>query len=265
MPNKVTKIEQSLEQFVQELDRNYPVFKFIKDLTHYKNIPRVYRNSDVELVSDPNLPWLVMINGTVGSGKSTLAQHLVGTGLVYKLKTATTRLKRTGEDENMYQFMRLRKPGESIEQYHANLIEEYGLIESDVNHGNLYGLPKSSLKEALEGEKIPLLVNEPDAVKEIVRAVRGEFNVMVIFVVPDSWMTVLRRMESTTEKRDSLKERFIESVDMLRKSEGTTHFFVHNSEFPLDPRYQTGLSEACDYLSQLVEDVTSGHREEKAI
>lgn len=250
--------QNSIEQFVKELDINYPIFRHIRDLTTFEKIPRVYRNEDVELDIEPGKPWIVMINGTMGSGKSTLAQYLEGKGVVSQVKTATSRLRRADDDASSYLFMRLRKQGESIEKYHQSLIEEYNLIESDMHHGNIYGLPKESLQEVLEAGKVPLIVNDPDGVKDLTQILDDQFNIVAIFIIPDSWISVLKRVNQSGSVRDNLKQRFVDSVEMLRQSEQTAHFYLHNSQFSFDSTYQTGLAEASDYLLQLVELLVNG-------
>ncbi|WKZ31269.1 MAG: hypothetical protein QY318_00645 [Candidatus Dojkabacteria bacterium] len=249
--------DQPVDQFVQELDSTYPLSKYLREHIPYKTIPRVYRNEEVELLNEPGLPWLIMVNGIVGSGKSSLAAQLEERGLVTRVKTATTRLRRHGEDGFAFKFMRLRKGDESIEQYHENLINEYELIESSTTHGNLYGLPKSSLDEALAAGRTPLIVNEPDAVLELRRKLKGLFNIAVVFVMPDSWSDSFHRIDSSGAVRDNLKQRFVDSVEMLRQSESTAHFYLHNAQFPLDAIYRTGFEEACEYFYQLVSDIVT--------
>jgi guanylate kinase len=246
----------TIEEFVQEMDRNYPIVEYIKDLPKFKNLPRVFENNEIETDWDKDKPFLLLLNGTMASGKSSLANALEEEGIVNIIPTATSRLRRSGEKPYSYTYMRLRKLGESIEEFHKNLIKEYDLVEYDFHHGNLYGLPRERLKDIEESEEISVILNEPQGARRLEEILGDRYNILVVFIVPESWTSILRRVDRSGRMRDHLKQRFVDSLEMLRQSKEVAHIYLQNSQFPLDSRYGNGFEEAKSYLKRVVEYFT---------
>lgn len=79
----------------------------------------------------------IVIFGPSGSGKTTLVKNIVLPSDSNLVKTVTTRIKRTQEDDD-YEFV--------SETHFRWLIDNNLLFEWSVVHGNLYGTPKNEFK-----------------------------------------------------------------------------------------------------------------------
>ena len=86
---------------------------------------------------------LFVISAPSGTGKTTLCENLRATpDFIYSV-SCTTRPPRLGEENGVdYHFM--------TREHFQNLIEHGEMLEYAEVHGNFYGTPKSTVKEALE-------------------------------------------------------------------------------------------------------------------
>jgi len=183
---------------------------------------------------DITKPIVFIIIGPSGAGKDTLADHLVLKGLVNKLTTATSRKRRIeqGEPEDAYIWMREKKrEDESDEEYYANLIIEYNLIEHDGHHGSVYGLPYSSLENRTK--KPSLIRTENKGLKTIMEKLQADYNIISVFIVPDNYEILLSRIQG----RGNLELRMAKSVEEVKEARELVNYVILNGDNPEDEKY----------------------------
>lgn len=144
---------------------------------------------------------LVIISGPSGVGKDTIIDAMraapQGTSYHYVV-TCTTRARRPGEVDGVsYQFV-------SRERFLA-MRDAGELLESAGVHGNWYGTPRRSVREALGAGHDAILkidVQGAQAVKE------GVPEALLVFVVPPSLEALFQRLKArATESADELEIR----------------------------------------------------------
>lgn len=139
------------------------------------------------------------------------------------------------ESRDAYLWLRSRKPEEEDDVvYLQHLIDEYDLIESDIHHGNIYGLPKANLYAAAQKPGLTVIRTEPTGAKTLLQKLSVEFNVVVLGVVPDSPEVVKARIFARVEqsgKGDENPElRFNESMVWVDGFPALVHLVLHNTE-----------------------------------
>ena len=89
-------------------------------------------------------PLVIVLTGPSGVGKDALVDRLVEVGMpVERPATMTTRAPRTGEAEGVHHYFVNRS---EFEQH----LEAGELLESAEVYGNLYGVPRRSVRKALD-------------------------------------------------------------------------------------------------------------------
>lgn len=144
-------------------------------------------------------PLLIVISGPSGVGKDTvLAKMKQSRRLLHYVVTATTRPQRPGEKNGLdYHFV-------SEEQF-KRMIETGQLLEWANVYGNLYGVPKGQVQQALaQGLDVMVKVDVQGAatIKNILP------QAVFIFLTPPSLDQLERRLrERKTESTEELKLR----------------------------------------------------------
>jgi len=96
------------------------------------------------LASEARPPLVVVLTGPSGVGKDAVVNRADERGApVVRPATMTTRAPREGEVEGIHHYFVTR------EQFHAN-VEAGELLEHAEVYGNLYGVPRQSVRAALE-------------------------------------------------------------------------------------------------------------------
>lgn len=160
-------------------------------------------------------------------------------------------------ESDSYLWMRFRRADELTEEaYHQALIREYELIESDSHHGNLYGLPLSSIRKAVSattgvsGSQAPVIRTEMKGVDTIRQKLAGQFNIIVVGILPDSWdvvrAKVYERVELSGKKDENPEMRLEESRRWVEQYEEKVNLVLHNSF------EEGGLEKAVDSMKQLI-------------
>lgn len=218
-----------LVQLTHHLDIEKPILNRLRGMEQLKDFPCIYENAAKPLKIDPAKPWILFLIGPTGSGKDTLMNYLADKNLVNRAKTAVNRVRRVDEPEDAYIFMRKQQEHETLEQYHEHLIKEYELIEHDVHNGYLYGLPKSSLQNA-DRNKVILIRTEINGVTALTEELKNEFNLVTIFVLPDSWTLIYKRVNLPGLQRTNIATRIEAAVDWIDRSPDVANFYLHNTE-----------------------------------
>ncbi len=247
--------KQHIEDYIQELEEQHPFLARLTDLDRVEPYSSIYSNPQHLYGHDPSKSLLVYLLSVTGGGKNTFVNTLLQTGEFEKVRTATSRSRRQGEPQDSYVFMRPKSAEESDNDYYDALRREYDLVESDVHHGNLYGLPASSLQWPARG-KHKVILTEPSALDTIADVAPG-YNHLRIFLVPDSWQQIYLRIVAEDGYRDNLMTRLADSARWWEEAPEYAHFFIHNTE---DPEL-LGLDTAVEPLPYVLDEMQRWLRE----
>ena len=167
-----------------------------------------------------------VILGPTGSGKTTLMDSLL-TRFV-RIKTATTRGWRQDEEpQDAYMWIEAAKQeNESIEQFRQRVAEQFDLFETNIFADNVYGTPRQNVLTALKGGRA-ILGTENHGVKKLIEVFSNEANIVTIFVLPDSFDEMIRRVHGT---RNDLNERMETAKVEIEDSKSFVNYYVHNTE-----------------------------------
>ena len=144
-----------------------------------------------------NSPRLFVISGPSGVGKDAVIGGLKARGIdCHFVITATTRPIRTGERDGV-DYIFIARPD------FERMIAEGELLEWAEVYGNLYGVPKSQVADALgRGQDVVLKIDAQGA-----RTVRGMFpEATLIFLEPPNVEALARRLNRRgTETSEALR------------------------------------------------------------
>lgn len=115
---------------------------------------------------------LVTVTGPSMSGKTTLLRRLEPLGAFQELVSHTTRPMRSGEINGVdYHFV---KPSEFADIEMAELV-----IYGDYS----YGLAVETINKAMEGNKIPIVIVEPNGAAQLLEvAKKRDWNIIRVFI-----------------------------------------------------------------------------------
>jgi guanylate kinase len=216
-------------------------------------IERVYPANDFEM--DPKLPMIVLLIGGSNVGKDIAMKPLLDKGVLTHVVTGTSREMRTKgpRAEKGHEYVWFDRPtdeeGRQIEEleklphdqrtedklpdYIKRMIAKFELVEWDVHHGNLYGLPKRSLEEALTRSGVPVIRAESNGAITLRKNLKGIYNVLIVGVLPDSYEQIWQRLKEDTELPYHLGvKRFNDSINITNLLPQLVHFYLHNSADP---------------------------------
>jgi guanylate kinase len=142
---------------------------------------------------------VIVLSGPSGVGKDTVLDRMKrSAGLMYFAVTATTRRRRSQEvDGADYHFVSRKK--------FKSMIDGDELLEWAEVYGNLYGVPKDQMREALRtGRDVVIKVDIQGA--ETIKSLVPQ--ALLIFVSPPSMETLERRLRKrSTESASDLNRR----------------------------------------------------------
>ena len=166
-------------------------------------------NSFVSLHKKPSL---FILSGPSGVGKDAVLHKLKETSLPLKyVVTMTTRPRREREQDNIdYIFV--------SKAYFQDLIDNNGLLEHANVYGNMYGVPRNQVEEALENGQDVIVKVDVQGVDNIKRIKPDSIS---IFLMPSSLSELAQRLKQRrTESPETLELRIkTASKEMEKLSE----------------------------------------------
>ncbi|MXY44828.1 MAG: guanylate kinase [Dehalococcoidia bacterium] len=153
----------------------------------------------VDTSPDEGVPLLVVISGPSGVGKDAVLERMKASNVPYYFAvTATARPKRENEVDGVdYLFI-------SRDEFQEMIVNDELLEWAEV-YGNLYGVPKSPVREALARGQDVILKIDVQGGDNIRRLVPGA---VYVFLAPPDMRELERRLtQRRTESSETLKVR----------------------------------------------------------
>lgn len=167
-------------------------------------------------------PLLIVISGPSGVGKDTIIEQMrVAMPELHYAVTATTRPRRPGEIDGVH--------------YHFYTYDDFnrmigagGFLEHATVYGNLYGVPKSEVRRAIErGQDVVVKVDPQGAMT--IRRLAPE--ALLIFLLPPDMEELARRLRSRkTDDADALSRRISIATHEIATIEFFDYFVFNESE-----------------------------------
>ncbi len=154
----------------------------------------------------PKKGMVVVLSGFSGAGKGTIMKHLLNK---YKDKyhlsiSATTRERRTGEEEGREYFFKTRKEFD-------DMVENDEFLEHATFNGQSYGTPKAYVEELLSQGKDVILEIEVQGALQVRRIFE---DALLLFVMPPSADELKNRlMGRGTESEEVIAQRLAISIE----------------------------------------------------
>ena len=167
------------------------------------------------------VPLLVVLTGPSGVGKDAVFSRMRELGRSYHFAvTATTRPKRDREvDGDDYIFL--------SEAQLREMIDHEELIEWAEVYSNLYGVPKTQVRDALREGNDVIVKTDVQGVRNI-RKVAPD--ALFIFIAPPNTEELARRLSlRMTETAQALKVRLRTAEEELKEAAGYEHVVVNHS------------------------------------
>jgi guanylate kinase len=144
---------------------------------------------------------LFTLVGPAGAGKNSLMRTALSrVGSLSQLPTATTRPIRPGEAEGREHYYL------TVERF-KSLIEDGALLEHQIIHGNLYGMLRSTVEQALQSGSFVI------ADIDILGAMRARelfpANAISIFIQPPSIASLVERMRARGDADAEIAKRLV--------------------------------------------------------
>lgn len=127
-------------------------------------------------------------------------KHVLASTALHQLATATTRAMRPGEQEGREHFFVSREEFQ-------RMIEHNDLLEHQVIHGNLYGMPRAAIEAALDNGDYLIADIELYGAAEARRMFPE--NVVAVFVQAPSIGTLIQRMRDRGELEAEIGKRLL--------------------------------------------------------
>ena len=167
-------------------------------------------------------PRVVVISSVSGGGKNTIVKHLLEkTDELAVAITATSRAPRSGEvDGKDYLFL-------GREDFESR-IRNGEFLEHATVHGNLYGVPESSVRAILDRGKSAILIIDVQGRRHIKDRMGGQ--VISIFLEPPDrkeWENRLRHRGTDSEKAIVL--RLQDGLQELEEARFFDHVIINDS------------------------------------
>lgn len=183
---------------------------------------------------------LFMLVAPAGAGKNSLMQHVLRLTTLTQLPTATTRAIRAGEQEGREHLY------VSVETF-KRMIDDGELLEHQIIHGNLYGMPLKTVEDALDSGKA--IIADIEVLGATIAREHYPENVICIFIQPPSIGTLIERMRDRRENEAEIGKRLLR-VPMEMRYAASCNYVVINDQF----------DQAADLLYRIVQAELNGER-----
>ena len=177
--------------------------------------------SVVDTSPDEGVPLLVVISGPSGVGKDAVLERMKASNVPYHFAvTATARPKRENEVDGVdYIFV-------SRDEFQS-MIRDDELLEWAEVYGNLYGVPKSPVRQALARGQDVILKIDVQGGDNIRRLVLGA--VYVFLAPPDMTELEQRLTQRRTESTEALRVRLETAAREMKEAEKYDYVVVNRT------------------------------------
>ena len=177
--------------------------------------------SALDTSPDEGVPLLVVISGPSGVGKDAVLERMKASNVPYHFAvTATARPKRENEVDGVdYIFV-------SRDEFQGMIVND-DLLEWAEVYGNLYGVPKSPVREALARGHDVILKIDVQGGDNIRRLVPGA--VYVFLAPPDMAELEQRLTQRRTESTETLKLRLETAAKEIEEAEKYDYVVVNRT------------------------------------
>ncbi len=182
-----------------------------------------------------------MISGPSGVGKDAVLSRIRQLNRPYHFTiTATTRRMRPGECDGIAYIFLTRETFE-------RMIDRGELLEWAEVYGNLYGVPKSQVSEALDrGLDVIMKVDVQGAAT--IKRIMPEAT--LVFIKPPDFRTLERRMRiRNTESEKEFKLKLETASKELEEAHRFDHVVVNHDD---------GIDDAADAIDRIIQKITEG-------
>ena len=170
---------------------------------------------------DSPSPLLLVLSGPSGVGKDAVLSRMRETGRPYHFSvTATTRPRRAGERDGVdYIFV--------TRQGFDDMVDSSELLEWAWVYGNLYGVPKAQVRDALaRGRDVMIKADVQGAAT--IRELAPEA-VFIFLAPPDLDALTLRLSQRLTESPETLRTRLQTAEEEMTKASDFDHVVVNHN------------------------------------
>ena len=178
--------------------------------------------SDSPSQSDAGQPIVIVLSGPSGVGKDAALSRMreLGSRFHYTI-TATTRPQRTSERDGVdYIFV--------TRDAFQEMIEHNELLEWAEVYGNLYGVPKSQVRQALEGGRDVIIKVDVQGAATIKKLAP---EAVFVFLTPPSMEELAHRLtQRMTESADALKLRLQTAKIEIDEASKFDHVVVNHDD-----------------------------------
>lgn len=199
----------------------------------------------------PDNPFVFLLISPSGTGQDVIMDTMRELGMDFaRVRTATTRQPRTGEDKDAYIWMNVVHSDCNPTQIMAHLALQYGLVECQPHCGEYYGTPLSSLFEAVEQNPLrPVVIkNECSGAKQITERSFGKLNVVTIAIVPENYQQLFDRIQG----RGNVMQRLLDAHSMATEIPYVANYVLCNRERPTTLE---GITISAIQIMRLIEDL----------
>jgi guanylate kinase len=170
-------------------------------------------------------PMVVVLSGPSGVGKDAILERMAEQKYPYHFViTATTRAPRPGEVDSVNHFFvdRLR---------FQELIDTDELLEHAEVYGNMYGVPKQQVRDALAADKHVMIRVDVQGAARIRQLLK---DALLIFIKPPTLQSLQERLEDRgVDALEAITKRRSRAIDEINDSEWFD-FSVVNHDDKLD-------------------------------
>ena len=164
-----------------------------------------------EKIQGKQRPMIVVLSGPSGVGKDAILERMAELEYPYHfIITATTREPRLGEVDGVNHYFVDR-------ERFQKLIDSNELLEHAEVYGNMYGVPKQQVKEALmAGRHVMIRVDVQGAarIRQLVK------DVLLIFIMPPDLQSLQARLEDRgSDAPEAIMERRAKAINEINDAE----------------------------------------------